>query len=295
MKIIKVRILCDGHIVKKVSKFFHISQEYFIHQYLPSKYKYKIVNKDDIADICIINHEHIDNKLLRLNEINILLCVENLLAANRIYPHYNKYGNYGNRMINVYIYNHITKSVNDSSIAIPDIYFRCNYFIKYFQNCIKEKISKKKFCLFVSRNRMNVKKNNIIKQLEKYKKIDYISEYDNIIKNSSCYYSKDLLHIFSQYKFIIVFENSVTDGYITEKIFNVFASGSIPIYNGAPNITDFINPKSFILYQNHINDIIELDNNYDKYIKMLHCEKISYKPDNILETYLDSFIELDYF
>ena len=92
-----------------------------------------------------------------------------------------------------------------------------------------------------------------------------------------------------------MFENSITDGYITEKIFNVFASGSIPIYNGAPNITNFVNSESFILYKNHIKDIIELDQNDDKYIKMLNSQKINYKPDDILDTYLDSFIQLNYF
>lgn len=291
---LRIRILCDGHIVKKVSNFFHISYELFIYQYLPSKYKYEIVNRDDEADICIINHEHIDNKLLRSNEINILLCVENLNANRQTYGHYNIYGNYNNKMINVYIYNHISnvRYINNSCISIPDICFRCNYFLKkkWYKN---NNISNRNFCLFASRNKMNSKKNTIINQLEKYKKIDYISDYD--IKNSTCYYSNDLLNLFSKYKFIIVFENSITDGYITEKIFNVFASGSIPIYNGAPNITNFVNSESFILYKNHIKDIIELDQNDDKYIKMLNSQKINYKPDYILDTYLDSFIQLNYF
>jgi|TARA_B110000114_G_C15076539_1_gene392073 alpha-1,4-fucosyltransferase len=39
---------------------------------------------------------------------------------------------------------------------------------------------------------------------------------------------------------------SKTDGYVTEKIFNAFLSGSIPIYDGAPNIMDYIFPNSFI-------------------------------------------------
>ena len=46
------------------------------------------------------------------------------------------------------------------------------------------------------------------------------------------------------YKFVICYENS-TDGagYLTEKIFDAFASHCVPVYLGAPNITDYI-PKS---------------------------------------------------
>jgi hypothetical protein len=41
-------------------------------------------------------------------------------------------------------------------------------------------------------------------------------------------------------------ENMVAPGYITEKIGFAFKSGSIPIYWGAPEITDFFNPASFV-------------------------------------------------
>jgi hypothetical protein len=39
-------------------------------------------------------------------------------------------------------------------------------------------------------------------------------------------------------------------GYITEKIFDCFYAGTVPIYYGASDISDFIDPKSFIDYQN---------------------------------------------
>ena len=42
-------------------------------------------------------------------------------------------------------------------------------------------------------------------------------------------------------------ENSHNEGpYITEKIFNVFLSQSIPIYDGEPKINEYINKKSYI-------------------------------------------------
>ncbi|MDE1309876.1 glycosyltransferase family 10 [Vibrio aestuarianus] len=49
------------------------------------------------------------------------------------------------------------------------------------------------------------------------------------------------------YKFAICYENAqMIPGYITEKIFDCFFSGCIPIYWGAPNITEHIPKNCFI-------------------------------------------------
>lgn len=49
------------------------------------------------------------------------------------------------------------------------------------------------------------------------------------------------------YKFVFVFENWLNhSGYISEKIFNAFEAGSIPIYSGACNIRDYIPDGCFI-------------------------------------------------
>ena len=50
----------------------------------------------------------------------------------------------------------------------------------------------------------------------------------------------------SKYKFSICFENSITAGYITEKIFDCFYAGTIPIYYGDPNVKESIDPDSYI-------------------------------------------------
>jgi len=53
--------------------------------------------------------------------------------------------------------------------------------------------------------------------------------------------------ILKQYKFSICYENARDiPGYITEKIFDCFFSGCVPIYWGAPNITDYIPEETFI-------------------------------------------------
>jgi hypothetical protein len=48
------------------------------------------------------------------------------------------------------------------------------------------------------------------------------------------------------YKFAIVYENAVVPGYLTEKIFDAFFAGCLPIYRGAPDVLDYLPPEIFI-------------------------------------------------
>jgi hypothetical protein len=49
-----------------------------------------------------------------------------------------------------------------------------------------------------------------------------------------------------QYTFCLCFENMILRGWITEKIFDCFYTGTVPIYWGAPDIEDYIPPACFI-------------------------------------------------
>ena len=50
-----------------------------------------------------------------------------------------------------------------------------------------------------------------------------------------------------QYKFYFAYENMhKVDGYVTEKIFDGFQAGTVPIYWGAENVTDYIPENCFI-------------------------------------------------
>ncbi len=48
------------------------------------------------------------------------------------------------------------------------------------------------------------------------------------------------------YKFALCYENCVFPGYITEKIFDGLFGGGVPIYYGAPDITDYVPQDCFI-------------------------------------------------
>jgi hypothetical protein len=52
--------------------------------------------------------------------------------------------------------------------------------------------------------------------------------------------------VMKQYKFAICYENAVFPGYITEKMFDALFAGCIPVYLGAPDVTDQIPTGVFI-------------------------------------------------
>lgn len=60
--------------------------------------------------------------------------------------------------------------------------------------------------------------------------------------------------VLKNYKYCICFENTKNmNGYITEKIFDCFNAGCIPIYLGAPNITEYVPADCFIDMRNFKN------------------------------------------
>ncbi|KAL3735384.1 hypothetical protein ACJRO7_024508 [Eucalyptus globulus] len=50
----------------------------------------------------------------------------------------------------------------------------------------------------------------------------------------------------SHYKFILAIENTSTESYVTEKLYYALDSRAVPIYFGAPNVIDFVPPRSII-------------------------------------------------
>lgn len=59
-------------------------------------------------------------------------------------------------------------------------------------------------------------------------------------------FSKSKSETLGKYKFALCFENSILKGWTTEKIFDCFFAGTIPVYWGAPDVTDYIPENTFI-------------------------------------------------
>jgi hypothetical protein len=264
----------------KVSEYFQMTYTNFID--LLFNDKYKIVESPTKSKIHVYGIQTTSNNCIDTNKKNIMVCVENCSVSRTHYNHFNEFQHFNDNRINVFIYNDISKIVKtDKYIAIPFVYAYIDQFIR-IQNQLINNIpfGKKKFCLFTSRNMMNENKKKVLQELSTIGQIDSIEQYN--LSKYSCYHSNELLQLFNQYKFIICFENSNTDGYITEKIFNVFLSKSIPIYDGAPNISDYINQNSYISFNdsNFIKKINLLCKNEKLYNIYINSNKISDKYDN---------------
>lgn len=76
---------------------------------------------------------------------------------------------------------------------------------------------------------------------------------------------KDKFKILSAFKFCLCFENSEVTGYI-EKIIDYLKGRCVPIYLGAPNITDYISTKCFINYRkfNNLQELAKFLNTIDE-------------------------------
>lgn len=89
--------------------------------------------------------------------------------------------------------------------------------------------------------------------------------------------------IMKKYRFSIAYENVKNEnGYITEKIFDAFIAGCVPIYWGAKNITDYV-PSSCFIDRREFKTNKEL---YKHMKKMSDKEYLNYL--NNIEQYLQS-------
>ena len=84
-------------------------------------------------------------------------------------------------------------------------------------------------------------------------KIDHIHAPGKFIKNDNTLkekFSNNKIEYLKEFKFNICAENTISDGYITEKIFDAFSSGCIPIYSGDKKLEpDVINKNSVLFWE----------------------------------------------
>src|SRR3990172_12861894 len=232
------------------------SSDKFINYLFPEAIKVSIGDQNT-CDAVIYGIQDYNPYVMNDSKINIMVCVENCYCHNH-YRHYNAFGNFGNPKIDIYFYNHIDRCVvTDKYLAIPIIYCQITYFKRFYNKIgptIITPFDTKKFCLFTCSNvSLDKQKTQIKSFLQTLGKCDDVSTLKKELGNASCYHSLELMNLFNQYKFIFVSENSITDGYITEKILNGYFSRTIPIYFGSSTINKYFNPDSFINVNNFNN------------------------------------------
>lgn len=158
-------------------------------------------------------------------------------------------------------------------------YIKINFAHKIPKHFKISQREKQKFCCLIASNKMSGHKNELYSerikairwfeknQPEKFdlyglgweaeifksqllKKFNRLLFLRRMFKNTFPSYKgtiEEKLSILGQYKYAICYENGKNiKGYVTEKIFDCFFAGVIPIYLGAPDILDYIPANTFI-------------------------------------------------
>ena len=134
----------------------------------------------------------------------------------------------------------------------------------------------KDFCSFIVKNPGCEKRNNFFHRLNAYKPVTsagpLFNNHPPLARGEDSVKSK--LEFLPKYKFNLCFENSSYAGYATEKLYEALVGGTIPIYWGSPTIDCDFNTRAFLNWHNYQDDdkffdaIVQLDNDYEKYVDM---------------------------
>ena len=123
---------------------------------------------------------------------------------------------------------------------------------------------KNKFCAMIAGNPEGLRV-ILYNSISQYKQVD---GYGNMFGNSLRQSKFDIL---PEYKFCLCPENSIYDGYVTEKLVDAYAGGTVPIYSGDFSVSADFDNNAFLNYQEDIRmdwlveHISELDKNIELY------------------------------
>jgi alpha(1,3/1,4) fucosyltransferase len=136
-------------------------------------------------------------------------------------------------------------------------FFKFNYACLYQMTPDVVPFSQKKFLTQISGNKTSSHPNELYS-----KRLNVIRYFEKDSRNDFDFYGfgwqnegyknykgapADKIGVLKNYKFSICYENICeVKGYITEKIFDCFAAGVVPIYWGASNVSDYIPANCFI-------------------------------------------------
>ena len=90
---------------------------------------------------------------------------------------------------------------------------------------------------------------SLIDSLDPIGQIDCAGEFNRNTDELQTVYDDKKEDFLANYRFCICPENSLGDGYITEKVFEAIASGCIPIYWGACLEEGILNPRAILRYE----------------------------------------------
>lgn len=128
---------------------------------------------------------------------------------------------------------------------------------------------KQKFCSFVFGNPSKYRHKTVELFSKNYKRVDcYGYHFDKQVRGQ-----RQKMKTISNYKFNICYENSLSSGYHTEKLFQAKVAGCVPIYWGHKSVEKDFNPACFI-------NLIDFNENIDQmieYVKRVDSNKKLYQ------------------
>ena len=155
-------------------------------------------------------------------------------------------------------------------------------------------LARKKFCNFVVSNDFSAERNAFFEEFSARCPIDSGGSYRNNIGGPVA----DKLAFQRQYRFSIAYENSRDPGYVTEKIVDAFAAGTVPIYWGDPLIKQEFNPDSFVCADDYpdnaalIDAIEAIDRDQELFLRYCHAPVLA--PGCRAEQYWDDRLCLEF-
>lgn len=239
----------------KFVDFYSNYKENFIYKILNEKYNIVISENPDYVICSQWGYEH-----LKYDCIRIYYTGENLR------PNFNYFD---------YAIGFDYINFEDRYLRVPN-YLIFDQYLSIFKIAEKKHLNKnlkieKKFCNMVVSNGLNGERIKFFHELSKYKQVDSGGKLLNNVGGPV----KSKLEFQKKYKFSLAFENSVSNGYTTEKIVDAFASGGIPIYWGDPLVEKVFNKKAFINANNFksnkelVKYIKKVDNDHELYMKYI--------------------------
>jgi hypothetical protein len=137
--------------------------------------------------------------------------------------------------------------------------------------------NKDKFCAMIAGNPEGLRV-NLFNSISQYKPVDgYGLMFGNSLRKSK-------FSILPEYKFCLCPENSVYDGYVTEKLIDAYAGLTVPLYSGDVSVNEDFNSKAFINYQDFkrteifIHDITWFDRELGLYKNMYEQPLLNQAP-----------------
>ncbi len=178
-------------------------------------------------------------------------------------------------------FNLVDYGMGFGDISFYDRYLRLPHYVLYPRACSlamakpsmsDEELLNRGFCSYVISNAVSCsERGEMIDKLAAYKYLASGGRYHNNVGGPVA----DKIDFSKHYKFSIAFENSSSRGYTTEKIMESFASSTVPIYWGNPDIAaefdpgSFINCHDFASFDDAVAFIKKVDNDDELYLKMV--------------------------